>query len=111
MNFLFRKQDKRLQPNGAAPRFFDRLFDPLFRYFGAATPREKLVLIVAIAVVFGYAELLLIMDLKYHAWILDQQGHPLLRDFVAFWSAGHEALSGRAHTATAGRGRAARRLR
>jgi arabinofuranan 3-O-arabinosyltransferase len=89
----------RRQPANSHPRFFDLLFDALFRYFGAATPREKLVLVLAIAVVLGYAELLLIMEFKYHAWILDGRGRPLVRDFAAFWTAGHEALSGRAHAA------------
>jgi hypothetical protein len=34
--------------------------------------------------------------LSKHLWILDAKGHPLVRDFVAYWAAGHQALRGNA---------------
>jgi len=59
------------------------------------TEREKLTLTVAFGVVFGYA-VSLAMTFAAHIWILDAAGRPIVDDFVAFWSAGHLALSGAA---------------
>src|SRR5271155_5221838 len=57
--------------------------------------REKLVLVIASGIVFGYAVSLAWLFLA-HAWILDAQGRPQLQDFVAFWSTGKLALKGAA---------------
>jgi hypothetical protein len=34
-----------------------------------------------------------------HIWIIDTHGHPVLEDFVAFWTAGHQVLKGTAAAA------------
>lgn len=65
---------------------------------GATTEIEKLTLTIAGGIAFGYAASLAMM-LKMHTWIVDGSGHPIMDDFVAFWSAGHKVLSGAALSA------------
>ena len=76
----------------------DRAFDSLFSYFGVSSEREKLALVVLLGTVLGFFAFLAVA-FQEHAWITDAQGHPLVRDFLAFWAAGHQALNGSAPAA------------
>jgi hypothetical protein len=60
-----------------------------------ASDSEKLVLAVAFGLTAGYAASLA-STFAAHIWILDAKGHPVVDDFVAFWSAGRLALRGTA---------------
>ena len=51
----------------------------------------KLVFAIALGLSLGYVVALGGMFYS-HIWILDARGHPVLDDFVAFWTAGHQAL-------------------
>ncbi len=55
------------------------------------TETDKLVLSVVCGVLLGYASIL-IFAFRHHFWILDAAGHPVMNDFVVFWTAGHLAL-------------------
>ena len=55
----------------------------------------KLVPIVALGLALGYAGALASTFIS-HIWILDLHGRPVVEDFAAFWSAGHQALRGAA---------------
>ncbi len=87
------------QDNGASARaWFGRMFPGLFRLFEATSGRERLVLLLSLAVTGFYLELLLIL-FGQHRYIFDAHGHPVLSDFVIFWGTGRLALSGLASTA------------
>jgi arabinofuranan 3-O-arabinosyltransferase len=57
----------------------------------------KLVFALALGLSLGYAGALA-CGFMLHIWITDTQGHPVVEDFVAFWTAGHQALKGMAVT-------------
>jgi len=78
---------------GRVSGVLDRTLGLFFEFFQVSSDNEKLLLILSCAVAFGYLELLGAM---HGAWLLDAQGHPLARDFAAFWSAGRQALAGAA---------------
>lgn len=59
---------------------------------------RKLVLVIALGMSFGYLGALA-TTYTSHIWILDAQGHPVVEDFVAFWSVGRQALHGMAAAA------------
>lgn len=63
--------------------------------FFATRDQGRFVLVVASAVVFGYAASLAMLFCA-HEFILDAQGRPQVADFLAFWSAGRLALNGAA---------------
>lgn len=73
----------------------ERLFASGFRKLGAASDREKLLLTVALGIALVYAAAFAFMRV-HDIWIVDSRGHPLFGDFVVYWTAGHEALSGHA---------------
>jgi hypothetical protein len=58
----------------------------------AADP-GKLALAIAFGLALGYLGGLFRLSMS-HDLILDPRGRPVLSDFVAFWTAGHEALRG-----------------
>jgi hypothetical protein len=58
----------------------------------------KLVFTVAAGVMLGYVGALAGIFFS-HIWILDTHGRPVVEDFVAFWTAGHQALRGTAAAA------------
>jgi arabinofuranan 3-O-arabinosyltransferase len=55
----------------------------------------KFVLAMALGLSLGYVGALA-GTFYSHIWILDTRGHPVVEDFVAFWTAGHQALKGAA---------------
>src|SRR3984957_20677587 len=55
----------------------------------------KFVLTMALGLSVGYVGALA-CTFYSHIWILDTHGHPVTEDFVAFWTAGHQALKGAA---------------
>ncbi len=60
-----------------------------------ATDADRLVLTAAFVIVVCYASMLA-AGFREHLWILDAAGHPVVNDFVVFWTAGHLALKGAA---------------
>jgi len=58
----------------------------------------KLAFALALGLSVGYAGALA-SSFMLHIWITDTQGRPVVEDFVAFWTAGHQALKGMAAAA------------
>ncbi|HEX4079669.1 MAG TPA: glycosyltransferase family 87 protein [Rhizomicrobium sp.] len=58
-------------------------------------PAEKIVFVVAAGIGVGYAISYALMY-AMHVLMFDPAGHPVLTDFLEFWSAGHLALHGNA---------------
>jgi arabinofuranan 3-O-arabinosyltransferase len=58
-------------------------------------PAEKIVFVVAAGIGVGYAASYALMY-AMHVFMFDPAGHPVLTDFLQFWSAGHLALHGNA---------------
>lgn len=56
---------------------------------------DKWVLTIALGILGGYIGALA-LTYSLHIWILDGRGHPVMQDFVAFWTAGRQTLSGHA---------------
>lgn len=71
----------------------NRWVGDVFDYFGARSDRERLILTISAAFAMGYWEFLAIL---HRVWFIDASGHPIPRDFVAFWTAGRQVLSGAA---------------
>jgi hypothetical protein len=61
----------------------------------ATSERDKRIVALAAGAIFGYAASLA-GTFIHHYWILDATGHPVVEDFVAFWSAGRQVLAGKA---------------
>jgi hypothetical protein len=59
---------------------------------------SKLVFAMALGLSLGYVGALAGTFMS-HIWILDSRGRPVIEDFVAFWTAGHQALKGTAVSA------------
>jgi arabinofuranan 3-O-arabinosyltransferase len=57
------------------------------------TEPDKLILAMALGISLGYAGALAVTFFA-HVWILDTHGQPVVEDFVAFWTAGHQVLKG-----------------
>ena len=76
----------------------DRLFNAGFAFFDASTDRDKLAVTLICSVAIGYVLSLAGLAIE-HRWLLDAQGNPVPCDFVAFWAAGHLALTGQASRA------------
>lgn len=67
-------------------------FDPRV---AATRNREKIVVTISAGIASGYAASLFLMY-RSGSWLFDAAGQPQVQDFVAFWTAGREALKGAA---------------
>ena len=88
-----RERGASLRPVTARESLAARLSTMLFRGLGASTDREMAALTVLLGLAVANATLLVAM-VGDHIWIVDAQGHPLVRGFVTFWAAGRQALGG-----------------
>lgn len=59
----------------------------------AAMDKGKLAAAIACGIAAGYAAILINAFLQ-HVWIIDAAGHPIVNDYVVFWTVGHQALRG-----------------
>ncbi len=63
-----------------------------------ATKADKIAFLLALGVIVIYASVL-IGGYRQGVWILDRAGHPVINDFVVFWTVGKLALKGAALSA------------
>ncbi|HWU27153.1 MAG TPA: glycosyltransferase family 87 protein, partial [Rhizomicrobium sp.] len=71
-------------------------FERAFVYLGASTAVQRRFLVLSAAIALGYLEWFVILSWSTHGFVLDHSGHPVPRDFLAFWTAGRDALNGSA---------------
>lgn len=65
-----------------------------------ATKADKIAIWIALGVIVIYASVL-VGGYRQGVWILDRAGHPVINDFVVFWTVGKMALKGAALSAYA----------